>query len=155
MCFNAVDVNAVTKLSKHHVAETSQVIDELTFAKLMSLIDLKGAFFNHPVDPNSIKYLGFITQDGMFQFLKMPFGCVNAPAKLQSTLDYIIQEDGHLNTAIYYDDITPFGKAEEDTWDTTIKTVAKIASHGYMINLNKCCFLTSSAPLLGYIVHDG
>ncbi len=60
MCFNAVDLNAVTVLSKHHVAEISQVIDELHDAQLVSLIDLKGAFSNHPVHPGSIKYLGFI-----------------------------------------------------------------------------------------------
>ncbi len=61
MCYNAVDVNARTKLSKGHVPDCMQILDELGEAKYMSLIDLKGAFFNHPVDPDSYQYLGFIT----------------------------------------------------------------------------------------------
>ena len=61
MCYNAVDVNARTKLSKRHVPDCMQILDELGEAKFMSLIDLKGAFFNHIVDPGSYTYLGFIT----------------------------------------------------------------------------------------------
>ena len=61
MCFNAVDVNSCTKTSKHHVPDCMSVIDELGKSKFMSLIDLKGAFHHHMVDPESRKYLGFIT----------------------------------------------------------------------------------------------
>jgi hypothetical protein len=82
MCFNAVDLNAITKVSKHHIPDTFSVLDELFEANFMSLIDLKGAFFNHPVDPGSYTYMGFKTQDGLYYFIRMPFGCINSPAKL-------------------------------------------------------------------------
>lgn len=61
MCFNAVALNAVTKISKHHVPDTMSIIDELFESSFMSLLDLKGAFFNHPVDPTCYTYLGFKT----------------------------------------------------------------------------------------------
>ncbi len=54
MCFNAVDVNSRTKVSKRYVPDCMSVIDELGDAELMSLIDLKGAFHNHKVDPGSV-----------------------------------------------------------------------------------------------------
>ncbi len=61
MCYNAVDVNARTVLSTRHIPDTMSVIDELGESEYMSLVDLKGAFHNHRVDPDSWKYLGFIT----------------------------------------------------------------------------------------------
>jgi hypothetical protein len=61
MCFNAVDLNSITKISKRHVPDTFSVIDELYDARVMSLVDLKGAFLNHPVEEGSKKYLGFKT----------------------------------------------------------------------------------------------
>lgn len=155
MCFNAVEMNAVTVPTKHHVPECMNVVDELWDANFMSLIDLKGAFHNHPIDQESLKYMGFITQDGMFRWLRMPFGCTNAPGKLQSSLDLCIHEKGRLRTEVYYDDITPHGHTLEDTWETTLATLERLVSNGYMINLNKCVFLTQQAKLLGFEIRDG
>ena len=155
MCYNAVDVNARTKVSKRHIPDCMSVVDELSKANYMSLVDLKGAFFNHLVAKNARKYLGFITQDGMYRFVRMPFGCVNAPAVLQSSLEFIIHEDGHVYTVIYYDDITSHGESEAEVWESTLKTIKKLAKYGYMINLNKCHFLVESAKLLGFQVWDG
>ena len=53
MCFNAVAINAITEPSSFHVPDCMTVIDELGEAEFLSLIDLKGAFFNHVVEPDS------------------------------------------------------------------------------------------------------
>lgn len=155
MCFNAVPINAVTTPSMHHIPECMSVIDELSEATYMSLLDLKGAFFNHVVDPDSFQYLGFVTQDGLFYFIRMPFGCLNSAALLQSSLEFCIHELGPLRTATYFDDITPFGHDKNSTWNTTVKTIARLAYNGYMLNLNKCVFLAKSADLLGLHVWNG
>ena len=42
----------------------------------------------------------------------------------------------------------------EDTWNTTLITISRLAANGYAINLNKCEFLTKSAKLLGFKVWD-
>ena len=49
MCFNAIELNAITKPLHRHVPGTMQVIDELSAATHYSLIDLKGAFHNIPI----------------------------------------------------------------------------------------------------------
>ncbi len=46
----------------------------------------------------------------MYYFLRMPFGCVNAPAVLQSTLEECVHEPTRLPTGIYFDDIVPHGR---------------------------------------------
>ena len=46
----------------------------------MSAIDIKGAFNNVPVAPESRPYCAIVTQDGVYEYLKMTFGFSTAPA---------------------------------------------------------------------------
>lgn len=58
-------------------------LDKLAKAKVFCTLDLKDGFFHVPVDEPSIRYTSFVTPDGQFEFLMVPFGLSNSPAVFQ------------------------------------------------------------------------
>ena len=40
---------------------------------------MKSGFLNIPVTEATSELLGLVTQDGLFKFKRMPFGCTTAP----------------------------------------------------------------------------
>ena len=46
---------------------------------MWSLLDLKSGFFNIPVAPSARKYLGVVTEDGLYRYKRMPMGVKSAP----------------------------------------------------------------------------
>ena len=61
----------------------------------------------HPAD---IQKTAFITQEGHYEFLRMPFGLVNSGATLAKGLSKVIE--GILNIGVYVNDIIIYN----NTW---------------------------------------
>ena len=59
--------------------DTWQLIDIWHGATLGSVLDMKACYHSIPVDPASQELLGVVTQDGIYIFVRMPFGVAKAP----------------------------------------------------------------------------
>ncbi|GFW69071.1 hypothetical protein TNCV_2919691 [Trichonephila clavipes] len=57
-----------------------EVLDKLENSKVYTSLDLKNGFFHVPMDPNSTKYTSFVTHEGQYEFLRVPFGLSNSPS---------------------------------------------------------------------------
>jgi len=58
-------------------------------AKVFSTLDLKSGYWQIKMDADSREKMGFICQEGHFQFEVMPFGLKNAPSDFQRAIDLI------------------------------------------------------------------
>ena len=71
-------------------------------------MDLSKGYWQVQIFEEDIPKTAFVTQDGHFEFLRMPFGLVNSGATLVKGLRKIFDEmDG---IAIYMDDILIFSE---------------------------------------------
>ena len=55
------------------------IVQWLHDSNIFSGIDMKAGFLNVPVDSDTANLLGVITQDGLFRYLRMAFGLLEAP----------------------------------------------------------------------------
>jgi hypothetical protein len=79
-------------------------------ATIYSAIDIKSGFFNVAMHEDSYKYLGVVTQDGLFFFVRLPFGLLLAPAYFQAVMNLAIQAARHpIHAGVYLDDVTITG----------------------------------------------
>lgn len=79
MCVNFIDLNQFTKEAKYIMKDTWQLVDMWATATLGSLLDMKACYMNLPVESGTEELLGVVTQDGIYVFLRMPFGVAQAP----------------------------------------------------------------------------
>ena len=72
----------------------SAILNRLRDAKYLSSLDIKSAYWQVPVAPESREFTAFtISGRGLFQFRRMPMGLTNAPATWQRLIDTVLGAD--------------------------------------------------------------
>ena len=132
------------------------ILDRLQGSRVFSTIDLKNAFFHVDVDKESRKFTSFVTSEGQYQFLKVPFGLCNSPAVFQRYINTIFRSlinDGVMLP--YMDDIIILSSSYEEGVER-VKKVLNIASeYGLEVNFKKSQFLKKRIEFLGHVVEEG
>jgi hypothetical protein len=80
-CVDYRKLNSVTKPDAYPLLYISSILDQLRDCHYMSSIDIKSAFWQVDVAPDSREYTAFtVPGRGLYQFRRMPFGLINSPA---------------------------------------------------------------------------
>ncbi len=121
------------------------------------MLDAKSGYHNVKVHPNTQPYLGVITQDGLYVFVRMPFGLSKAPDHFQFVMDGILEKVPGQPAISYQDDVLVPGKdGWEELWEDTKAVIRAMTEAGLMLNLNKCKLLIPQPKLLGLeLAYDG
>mgnify|MGYP005984782927 FL=1 len=99
-------LNAVTKKDTYPLSYISSILDQLRNAIFISSIDIKSAFWQVGLTPESREFSAFtIPGSGLYHFKRMPFGLTDAPATWQRIIDNVLGADLQPNVFVYLDDI--------------------------------------------------
>uniref|UniRef100_A0A5S6Q0K3 RNA-directed DNA polymerase n=1 Tax=Trichuris muris TaxID=70415 RepID=A0A5S6Q0K3_TRIMR len=98
-----VTINPHVILDHHPLPRFEELVTKLNGGTLFSVIDLKDAYLQMKVHPDSKKYLVIATHRGYFCHKRLPFGLSFAPALFQRTVEQILA--GIEGVAVYIDDI--------------------------------------------------
>ncbi|GFS73466.1 retrovirus-related Pol polyprotein from transposon opus [Trichonephila clavipes] len=71
----------------------------------MSTLDLKSGYFQLAISPKDIEKTAFITRNGTFAFLRMPFGLSGAAPNFQKAIDIILKPVIGRFVMVYMDDV--------------------------------------------------
>ncbi|GFV53640.1 retrovirus-related Pol polyprotein from transposon 412 [Trichonephila clavipes] len=80
VCIDFRKLNRVLVNDHYPLPLIEDILDKLQDTRVFSTIDLRNGFFHVPVNKQSRPYTSFVTQNGQFQFLKMPFGLSTCPS---------------------------------------------------------------------------
>ena len=91
---------------------------------MRSALDIKAGYFNVPVMPSLMKYLGIVTQDGLYYFQRMVFGHCLAPAHFQSIMNFVIAlERWKITSSVFQDDTTIGHRLTCHAWEDTLEAM--------------------------------
>src|SRR5882757_2435829 len=98
----------------------------------------------------------FTTPWGTFEYLRMPFGLLNAGATFQRAMDYAFKELISKFIEIYQDDLTLFSKERSSHVGHLRQIFEKCRKYGISLNPAKSVLGIEEGKLLGHIINkDG
>lgn len=133
-----------------------EVLDKLQKANVYTTLDLTNGFFHVPLEESSRKYTSFVTSNGQFEFLFVPFGISNSPAVFTRFIFAVLMDlirDGTI--VVYMDDIIIPSKDEIEGVEKFEIVLKRAERCGLRIKWSKCQILQRKVIFLGYVVQNG
>ena len=103
-CVNYRDFNRTTKLDEFPLPRIDDILDQLTGSSHFSTLDLASGYWQIVLDRQSKEKTAFTTYSSLFQFRKMPFGLVTAPATFQRLMEVVLAGLARKVCVVYLDD---------------------------------------------------
>jgi Reverse transcriptase (RNA-dependent DNA polymerase) len=88
-------------------------IDSLGDARVFYTLDANACYWQIRVAKKDREKASFICHAGTYQFIRMPFGLVNAPATFQRGMDVILSTVKWKFCLVYLDDIIIYSPSHE------------------------------------------
>jgi hypothetical protein len=108
LCVNYKRLNDITVNDPFSIPLISDILDTVCSSLWFSDLDLKSGYWQKEMHPDDIQKLPFTSQDGHFEFLRLPFGLKNASNDFYRFMAQIL---GHLKfVEIYFDNITIYSQ---------------------------------------------
>lgn len=153
MCIDYRALNKITVRDNYPLPLIDDCIEFLENKKYFSILDLKSGFHQVQMSPESIAYTSFVTPNGQFEYLKMPFGLKNAPAVFQRFINNIFRDlIDDRKIIIYMDDIVVATHGFEEHKALLKLVLERLSRRGLKLNLEKSKFGYEEVDYLGYQV---
>lgn len=115
-------------------------LDKLSGSKVFTSLDMASGYYQIPVAEGSVAKTAFVTPDGQYEFLKMTFGLVNAPALFQRLVNNVLGSLlGTVALTYLHDILIPTADYESELKSLEQVLIA-LQSAGLTLRLKKCYF---------------
>ncbi|KAL0400095.1 UNVERIFIED_CONTAM: Retrovirus-related Pol polyprotein from transposon [Sesamum radiatum] len=116
------------------------------------MMDASQGYHQIVLAPEDHKRVSFITSDGTFCYVAMPFGLKNARATYQRLVDKIFRPQLGRNMEVYVDDMLVKIKEAHYHIKDLDETFTVLRNYRLKLNLGKCAFGVSGGCFLGFMM---
>lgn len=149
-------LNEITIDDKYPLPNIHDLFDKLGKSSYFSTLDLASGYHQIEVDKNDRQKTAFTTNNGHFEFSRMPFGLKTAPATFQRTMDNVLRGLHGLHCMVYLDDIIIFSNSLDEHINKLRAIFDRVRETNLKIQLDKSEFLRKEVLYLGHtITKDG
>lgn len=145
-------LNAKTIGDKYPLPNISDLLDKLGRCNYFTTLDLASGFHQLEMDPESIPKTAFSTENGHYEYVRMPFGLINAPSTFQRAMDHILRGIQNKFCLIYMDDLIIFSTSLQEHEQHIRQVFDRLRLFNLKIQLDKCEFLRKEVEYLGHLV---
>lgn len=145
-------LNEKTVNDKYPIPQIEEILDNLGKSIYFTTLDLKSGFHQIEMEPSHAEKTAFSTNQGHFEFTRMPFGLKNAPATFQRAMNSILAGLIGSICYVYLDDIIITGYNLQNHIENLDKILKRLSDFNLKIQLDKCEFLKKETEFLGHII---
>ncbi|UYV84812.1 K02A2.6-like, partial [Cordylochernes scorpioides] len=153
LCQDYRRLNRETHLDPFPFPSIDRIIDRFGGCHYFTKIDLRDGFWQIGLTKESRKFSAFVTQEGLYEFTRLPFGWKNSPPKFQRIMTEILGDLLDQRVVVYIDDICCGAPTKEKCAALSYKILTRLAKFNMTINLGKCQFCVPQVELLGRIIN--
>lgn len=154
-CIDFRPLNRVTKKDQHPLPRIKDLLLSLRGSRHFVALDLKAGYWQIAMKPSAIEKTAFRTPHGLYEFLVMPFGLVNAPATFQRMAEELFNDLRWDGVLVYLDDILVHATAPSRCLELLELVLQRLRAAGLTLNLKKSEFFPRRIRYLGHIVEGG
>ncbi|KAJ8046478.1 hypothetical protein HOLleu_05158 [Holothuria leucospilota] len=149
ICVDLRKVNEQVVVDKHPLPNIEEMFSNLRGAKYFSKLDLKSAYHQLELHPDSRDITTFITYEGLFRYKRVCFGLASAPACFQKLMTNVLR--GLCGVMCFIDDIIIYGSSKEEHYTNLCNVLKRLQECGMVLN-DKCIFEAQSIQVLGHVI---
>ncbi|CAG9134612.1 unnamed protein product [Plutella xylostella] len=154
MCVDYRALNRKTVKDSYPMPVIDDQLDRLSGKSYFTSLDLASGYHQIPVAEESRHLTAFVTPDGHYEYLRMPFGLVNAPAVFQSMINKALGADRFELAIPYLDDLLSTGSTFQEAFSKLERILQLLRKANLTLNLKKCFFFQSHISYLGYEISE-
>lgn len=154
-CTDYRAINQATISDKYPLPRISELIQAVKGSRYFAVLDLRAGYWQIPMDPASIKYTAFRCFMGLYEYLLMPFGLMNAPATFQRFMDKLFGDLRFGGVLCYLDDILVHSPTFQKSKALLRQVFERLRMAGVTVNLDKAVFFPRRLRYLGQIIENG
>ena len=109
-------------------------------------------YWQVPVAEADTSKTAFVTPDGLYKFVRLPFGLNNVPSTFQRLMDRVLVRLKWEMCLVYLDVV--FGKSFEEHQERLDCVLKALEKAGLTLNVSKCIFATNIIFHLGHIIDE-
>ena len=151
-CADYRKLKQLTKLDEFPLPMIDDTLDLLSGARYFTTLDLASGYWQVAMEVSSKEKTAFTTYSGLYQFKKMPFGLVNAPATFQRLMEVVLSGLARTMCLVYLDDILVIGKTLEEHNVNLGKVLERMRSAGLRLQPKKCHIVCEEVQYLEHVV---
>jgi hypothetical protein len=151
-CVDFRKLNSITVFDAEPMPDVDAMFAKLSGHKFFSRLDLSKGYWQVPLTQSSRPVTAFQTPQGLFQFTKMPFGLVTAPA----TFCRLMREVLHnlANVENFIDDILVYTETFEQHVQVLYEVLMRLREANLTARPTKCSVGYRKQECLGHIIGD-
>nr|XP_017247956.1 PREDICTED: uncharacterized protein LOC108219166 [Daucus carota subsp. sativus] len=152
-CVDFTDLNKACPKDSFPLPRIDQLVDATAGHALLSFMDAYSGYNQIPMHEPDQEHTSFITDRGLYCYIGMPFGLINAGATYQRLVNMMFKDQIGKTMEVYVDDMLVKSKEAQDHIRHLSEMFDILRKYRMKLNPQKCVFGVESGKFLGFMVN--